>query len=265
MVKLIIRDDDCNFFTHPEDIEKVYRIIPDFPVSFAVVPTVTDVYGGCPETKGNKIPMPIGENQELVSYLKNRFDNKKCDILLHGITHGYKFKPDGNKIPEMAWREQEFDLSENIKKQKEYLEKVLGITINCFVAPSNRILKNGIKAIYENKMNYSGIIPLDFQREVNIRSIKNYLNRIWIRTTLGLPYPNVLTYNTHKELNACNTINYDYLKRMYGYCQKLDSPMAINVHYWHMRDFPDRYKGFFDFVKFALNNGAQPSLMRDCL
>ena len=44
MVKLIIRDDDCNFFTRPEDLEHVYRSISDFPVTFAVVPEVTDVY-----------------------------------------------------------------------------------------------------------------------------------------------------------------------------------------------------------------------------
>ena len=53
MVKLIIRDDDCNFFTRPEDLEHVYRSISDFPVTFAVVPEVTDVYGGCPDTMNN--------------------------------------------------------------------------------------------------------------------------------------------------------------------------------------------------------------------
>ena len=56
MVKLIIRDDDCNFFTRPEDLEHVYRSISDFPVTFAVVPEVTDVYGGCPDTMNNTIP-----------------------------------------------------------------------------------------------------------------------------------------------------------------------------------------------------------------
>ena len=38
MVKLIIRDDDCNFFTRPADLQHVYRSIPNFPVTFAVVP-----------------------------------------------------------------------------------------------------------------------------------------------------------------------------------------------------------------------------------
>ena len=74
-MKLIIRDDDANFFTHPEDIEKAYSEIPDFPVSFAVVPMVVDVIGGCPETKGNLTPRFIGDNEEISAYLKERVHN----------------------------------------------------------------------------------------------------------------------------------------------------------------------------------------------
>ena len=71
MVRLIIRDDDCNYFTRPEDLEHVYRSLPNFPISFAVVPEVTDVYGGCPETMNNTKPRPVGDNNELVEYLKS--------------------------------------------------------------------------------------------------------------------------------------------------------------------------------------------------
>ena len=265
MVKLIIRDDDCNYFTRPEDIEKVYAELPGFPVSFAVVPTVTDCYGGCPETKGNETPMPVGENLALVSYLKERYNNGECDLLLHGITHGYRFKSDGTKIPEMIWRNEEKGLSETIGKNKRYLEETFGVPISCFVAPSNHIKKNGIRAVYENEMNFSGIIPIDFQREVNVQSIGNYIKRVWLRATLQIPYPQVMNYSTHKELNACNNINEDYLKKMFSYCNKIDSPMAINVHYWHMREFPELYKGFFEFIKYALDCGAVAVRMRDCL
>lgn len=265
MVKLIIRDDDCNYFTRPQDIEKVYSGLPGFPVSFAVVPTVTDCYGGCPETKGNETPMLIGENRDLISYLKEKFNRGECDLLMHGITHGYKFKSNGTKIPEMIWRDEMTGLSELIGKNKQYLEETFGVPITCFVAPSNHIKRNGIRFVYENGMNYSGIIPIDFQRELNIVSIENYIKRIWLRATLHLPYPQVMTYTTHKELNACNNINKDYLMKMFAYCKKMDSPMAINVHYWHMRDFSQRYKGFFEFVEYALDNGAVPARMRDCI
>ena len=265
MVRLIIRDDDCNFFTHPEDLDKVYSSIPDFPVSFAVVPSVIDVCGGCPETKSNVDPKRIGENSALVNYLKDRFKAGRCDLLLHGITHGYKFNPDGSKIPEMIWRDGEKDLRETIRINKEYLESLFDISIKCFVAPSNHILRNGVRAVYENGLDYSGIIPLSFQRDFSIWSVSNYIKRLWVRATKMLPYPGILDYKTHRELNACNTITFDYLKRMFEYCQLIDSPMAINVHYWHIRDYPNHYKGFFEFVRYAMEKGAQPSRMRDCL
>lgn len=118
MVKLIIRDDDCNFFTRPADLQHVYRSIPNFPVTFAVVPEVTDVYGGCPETMGNTTPRPIGENKELVAYLKHKLTDGKCDITLHGVYHGYKFDTGGKKIPEMIWRNKESNLCENLGRCK---------------------------------------------------------------------------------------------------------------------------------------------------
>ena len=265
MVRLIIRDDDCNYFTRPEDIERVYSQIPDFPVSFATVPTIMDVAGGCPETKGNITPRGIGDNAELVSYLKKRYEEGKCDILLHGITHGYHYRPDGSKIPEMIWRNDEGNLREQIKNSKQYLEDTFDLPITCFVAPSNQIMKNGIRAVYENGLNYSGIIPISFQRDVDFKSIGNYVKRIWVRATKKIPYPQVMVYSTHKELNACNTVSFEYLKKMFEYCKRLDSPLAINVHYWHMRDYQENYKGFFDFIHYALDNGALPARMRDCL
>ena len=145
MVKLIIRDDDCNFFSRPDDIETVYSEISEFPVSFAVVPQVTDVFGGCPETKGNDTPMPIGNNLELTEYLKERYAEGRCDILLHGITHGYKFDTKGIKIPEMIWREDDYKLEEEIRDNKAYLEDLFDVKIKCFVAPSNQIKKKPLK------------------------------------------------------------------------------------------------------------------------
>lgn len=263
-MKLIIRDDDTNYFTKPEDILKAYSDIPSFPVSFAVVPMVVDVIGGCPETKGNEIPRWVGDNKELCSYLSERVGQRSCDILLHGIWHQYKF-PNGVKTPEMAWREYETeDLTKQIGFYKEKLEQLFNVKINCFVAPSNRILKKGIRAVYKNGMNYSGIIPITFDRDITLRSIRNYFYRWAVRVKTGLAYPGILDYGTHIELNACNQIDFEYLKKMLQYCKKINAPMAINVHYWHIRDNKNHYQGFFDFIKYAIYRGAEPAMMREC-
>ena len=263
-MKLIIRDDDCNFFTKPEDIQIAYSEIPDFPVSFAVVPMVIDVIGGCPETKENTTPRWVGDNAEISDYLKGLAAQNQCDILMHGIYHQYKF-PNDVKTPEMIWREIETsDLIGQVAFYKKKLEDLFALPINCFVAPSNRIKKRGIEAAYKNGMNYSGIIQIGYDRDLTIRGIRNYLYRWALRAKTGLAYPGILDYGTHYELNAVNQTSFEFLKKMFEYCKQIDAPMAINVHYWHLRDNKEHYKGFFDFVKYALDNGAEPALMRDC-
>ena len=118
-VKLAIRDDDMNFFTRVEDIEYVYQDISSFPVSFAVIPTVTDVstLGKCSDTKGNQIPRWVGDNEELISWLKKKLVENRVDVLLHGITHGYMFKK-GKRRAEMQWRT-EPNLAEEICEMKK--------------------------------------------------------------------------------------------------------------------------------------------------
>ncbi len=265
MVKLIIRDDDCNFFTRPEDLDYVYRTIPDFPVTFAVIPEVTDVKGGCPETDGNTTPRFIGDNKELVEHLRENLHLGKCDVVLHGICHGYHYhKGSGEKIPEMIWRNDDPALTAIIGKWKVCFEELFDYPINSFVAPSNQIQKNGIRAVYSNDLNFSGIIPISFERDFSMNAVRNYIFRWSVRAVEGFPYPGVLDYGTHLELNATNRITFDALKKQFDYCRKRDLPLAINVHYWHIRDNEERYRGFFDFVEYALCNGAEPAKLSDC-
>lgn len=263
MVKLIIRDDDCNYFTRPQDLEAVYKDIPEFPVTFAVVPTITDCCGGCPETKGNEVPRYIGDNKELVDYLRKRLRDGTCDVVLHGITHGYKFTETGVKIPEMIWRNDESSLDVVIGSWKTKLETLLNYKLNCFVAPSNRIGRKALQAVYKNNLNFSGIVSIRFNRDLTLRALRNYSKRIYLRAVTKFAYPGLMDYGTHKELNANNHTDYDYLVRLFDYCDKHDYPLAINVHYWHMRENPDHYEGFFKFIKYALAHGAIPTKLSD--
>ncbi len=265
MVRLIIRDDDMNFFTKPEDVERVYADFPDFPVSFAVIPTVTNVstYGKCPETRDNDTPRWVGDNSELIAWLKEKLSSNRADVLMHGLTHGYKFV--GNKrLPEMQWRE-EGNLSDEIAEYKKKLSLALDYDISVFVAPSNIISKYGLDCAVKNGMNFSGIIPVDYQRQVTPRNIQNYLRRWYYRLVFRLPYPDVMQYSDHKELNACLAPSFDYLVKMYHFCERLNSPMAINTHYWHLRDDEKDRNVLFRFIDYALRHGAEPSRMSDIL
>lgn len=263
MVKLAIRDDDMNYFTKVEDVDNVYKPLQGFPISFAVIPTVTDVstIGSCSDTRGNTIPRWVGDNMVLVNWLKDKLSKRECDVLLHGITHSYKFL-DGKRYSEMQWRK-ELDLSKEIGDIRNKVELLLNYNITVFVAPSNKISKYGIKCVSENNLNFSGIVPLGFERDFTKRNITSYFKRWLYRVKDNLPYPNILHYSDHDELNACVMESFDYLKKMYHYCERINSPMVVNVHYWHLRDNIEIKNEFFRFIDYAINHGAQPALMSD--
>lgn len=261
MVTLAIRDDDLNYFSKAEEIEKVYKQIPNFPVSFAIIPTVTDVStkGMCPDTKGNSSPRWIGDNKELVMWMKNKLSLGQMDVCMHGITHGYKFIG-GKRYAEMEWRN-EANLAEEISDYRRKLEELLDYKITVFVAPSNKITRYGINCVAQVGMNYSGIIPASFSRNFTVTNFTNYIKRWWHRAIDRFPYPNVMVYSSHKEINACLMQGYDYLVRMYHYCDKHNYPMAVNVHYWHLRDNPNELDELIRFVNYALDRGAKPTTL----
>lgn len=265
MVKLVIRDDDLNYFSKAKEIEKVYENIPSFPVSFAVIPTVTDVstLGSCPDTKGNTVPRWIGDNTELVVWVKEKLSLNQMDVCMHGITHGYKII-NGKRYAEMEWRN-EANLAEEINDYRRKLEELMEYKITVFVAPSNKITRYGINCVAKVGMDYSGIIPASFSRDVTVKNVTNYIKRWWHRAVDKYPYPAVMKYSSHKELNACLLQSYDYLVRMYQYCDSHNYPMAVNVHYWHLRDNPQALSDLVRFVNYALERGAIPSTMSELL
>ncbi len=265
MIKIALRDDDLNYFSKVEDVEGVYKELKDFPISFAVIPIVTDVStkGSCSDTKGNIVPRWIGDNEELVAWMKEKLFLNQMDVCMHGVTHGYKII-DGKRFAEMEWRK-EANLAEEINDYKLKLEKLLDYKITVFVAPSNKITRYGINCVVQAGMNYSGIIPASFSRNFTLINVANYIKRWWHRAMDKYPYPAVMKYSSHKELNACLLQGYDYLVRMYHYCDKHNYPMAVNVHYWHLRDNTQALNDLVRFVNYALERGATPSTLSELL
>lgn len=265
MIKIAIRDDDLNFFSKVSDLESIYDDLKDFPVSFAVIPNVKDVStkGACSDTIGNLTPRWIGDNKDLTNWLRERTKKRKADILMHGITHEYHFIRN-KRLAEMQWRE-EIDLANIIAFQKKKLEELFNYQIGVFVAPSNKISRYGIQCIAKNRMNYSGIVPINFQRDYTVINLFNYIKRWGLRVKDGLPYPNILKYSDHKEINACAMQGYNYLVKMFNYCERINSPMVINVHYWHLRDEENIRKQLIQFIDYALKHDATPSTVSEIL
>ena len=245
--------------------------MPDLPVSFACVPYIMDLstQGACPETNGNKIPRPFGDNQVLVDYIKEGIKEGKFDVLLHGYTHEYRFDSKGKRHPEMVWRNS-IDVAQKIPEGRSYLESLLDTTITWFAAPSNIITKDNLRVVYENKLNFSGIVRIKFDRDVTFLSVKNYIKRLYYwKFSSKVHYPGILDYGTHLEINACplpsldQEVVFNHFTHLFDFCQKHDCPMAINVHCWDMRDHPEKYEAFFSFLDFANKQGGTFSRFRD--
>lgn len=267
MVKLAIRDDDMNFFTKVEDVEFVYRDFNNFPISFAVIPKVKDVStkGACPDTRGNTGPKDVTMNHELIAWLKQRIEMGVAEVLLHGETHEYKYIK-GKRKAEMEWREDDGHLSDNIGANRKLLESTIGQTITCFVAPSNKIARKCMKAVCDNGLDFSGIVDIRFNRQLTPKNLYNYIKRWYLRAITNLPYPGVMQYSDHKEVNACLLQSYDYLVKIYKYCDRKQLPMVINVHYWHLRDNPEELEMLRRFViDYAIPHGAKPATVCEIL
>lgn len=266
MIKLAIRDDDMNFFTNVEELEKIYDGFHGFPISYAVIPYVLDVStrGACTDTKGNQIARDVAENKVLVDWVRCGIQNGTCDVLLHGIHHSYKFTEKGEKLAEMQWRVNESNLADRLKLEKERLSTLFDYPVTCFVAPSNKITKYCLASVAKAGMNFSGIVPIKPNVNFTGKNVLNYIKRWAVRAIYKLPYPGVLKYDNHKEVNACILQSYDYLVKMFKFCCKHNYPMVINVHYWHLRDNPSELEKLRRFVmEYAIPHGAIPTKLSD--
>ena len=103
-MKFAIRDDDTAYFTRPEELERAYDFLEKGPVSLSVIPFAVPCHEKGVRPYGEDIPFgyyPVGENPELVSYLRKN----DYDLMLHGYSHEYR-QIDGTWYPEMRWKDE---------------------------------------------------------------------------------------------------------------------------------------------------------------
>jgi len=146
-MRFVIRDDDLNYFSTPQDIKQWYEDIfaQKIPVGFSVIPFVkpiSDVYTQdiLPEDK----EYVIRQNKELVEYIKN---HPLIEVLQHGCTHETK-----NGIFEYCKLS---GLFEDTIRGKEELEKAFGQKIKVFVSPHDIISNHGVLNFGKHKEAFS--------------------------------------------------------------------------------------------------------------
>lgn len=221
-----IRDDDVSYFTRPEDLENIYENIwVKCPVSLSVIPLQAS-------TKNKVIPQkywatdktfPIGENKQLVEFLKEKIKEKKISIMLHGYSH--KDYENGHEF------ETGYDLEGKAREGKKYLEKIFDIEIKTFVPPHNALSKKGLQAVIKNKMN----IVAPIQLQMNPTGIKNFIRAKAFRALSGQLYPYIIDFGNYRQLlfhSLTPGILFERLKKDFDFVRKKNGNFVLATHHW---------------------------------
>lgn len=214
-MKFLIRDDDVNYFTKPEDIQRWYNSIFEMgiPIGFSVVPFVkkeSDVYTDSSAELG--VEYPIHRNGALVRYIVTQ---QLIEVMQHGCTH--------------ETREGVFEyhrsrgLFEETERGKRELESAFSTSVRVFVPPHDAIYNHGIFAVEQ-----AGMDIIRGTGSKNVMARPAYL-RAWVIMALhrirfpkktNMPaYPYVVDFGQHKEAYAVrlNDDNLEFLLKSLRY------------------------------------------------
>lgn len=165
-MKFIIRDDDINYHFQADQLEKWYSGIIDIcPISVCIPAFVKGDFFKWVNIFENHLPYnqqewlddnkiyKIGENLQLVAYLKDLLKEGKIGISMHGIFHRNDEMEYG-EVKNNFIRGAEFytnrDYYTLLKEAKDYLSDLFDIQVCSFTPPQNMINKKGLEAVVAN-------------------------------------------------------------------------------------------------------------------
>jgi hypothetical protein len=226
-----IRDDDTNFFTAPEDLERVYGEVSLWgPISLAVVPFQrAGTSGAVPEKlRGRWSVHPLHENQPLVDYLRTGIAQGRFEIMLHGYYHD---EPHDRR--EFAHGN---DLMKRVADGRRYLEDLLGTTIRVFVPPRNSISRPGLRAIARAGLHLGGAAGVrSGWAPLSLKTWSLWLRlRRWSKSG-GVGVPWILDLGDHHEIagNAVTpTARMQHNEAVFESTLTLGGVFCVATHYW---------------------------------
>lgn len=225
-MKFVIRDDDLNYFSTPEDVERWYGDLfaEGISVGFAAIPYVkpsSDVYIGT-SSVGNE-ECAISTNTELVAYVKQ---SPHIDILQHGTTHE---TVDGQFEYARAVPRTE------AQRGRSELERAFGRPVSVFVPPHDWIGKEGILSIEEAHMNVIRGRGAGLRNLILRWQYVAIFMRMMIYKSMHVPfgkvpaYPHVLDFGKHKEVCSYRLEDTDVFEGL-RYAHKHDGIFVVVAH-----------------------------------
>lgn len=251
-MKFILRDDDINYHYNRAQLSKWYEGITDIcPISICIPAFVKgDFFRWCKVFESreayeesdwlndNKM-FPIGDNLELVDYLKSLIKDGKASISMHGIYHRNE-EMDIPQVENNFIRGAEFytnnDYTKEVEEAKKYLENLFSININSFTPPQNMINDNGFRALRNNRLSVCADLirsPRRFRTCMSYYGIIGYISILYYRFFKGRHYPYMITNGNinfigHQRLQPC--IKENEIIDSFEYCHKKNGIFVLSTH-----------------------------------
>jgi hypothetical protein len=232
-VYFCIRDDDTNFFTSPDELERAYeQVTKHGPVSLAIIPFCrAGTSKWLPEPYRERWSVhPLHENKALVQYLRQGIADGRYEAMLHGYHHDERGC--GREFVSGS------DLASKVRQGKHYLEDLLQTRIRVFVPPHNAIGRSGLQAIVREGLHLGGVAGLRSGWSCfEPSSLKAWwrIRRWMARGHAGIPW--ILELAKHREM-AGNPVTPltdvgESLKRFDEACEA-NGVFCAATHYWEL-------------------------------
>lgn len=249
-MKIIIRDDDINYFTPSGVLERIYSrcFKQGIPVAFAAIPAVLSQDGYnlgynpfvAQEVTGDLNNYYINNNKELCGYLNQKIAEGLIEVCLHGFEHSLL-----NQRAEFACSDS-LTLREKINKGRKILiDTFPGAEIKTFIPPFDRISREGIFEAVALNMNisvdaYLGSMALPFKERLLffLKNINPYAQTIILDIKGSRIFLHKNPAFRKFIISKTQPDTYDFIKQLVLNNYGLEYIVIIN-HYWEFfnRDF----------------------------
>lgn len=274
-MRFAIRDDDTNFYTSPEDLERCYGDIWDeYAPTLCLISKVKgnwlhwvhQIYKDKQDTdwqawKNDDEIHPIEENNELITFLKKKVKEGKADIAFHAKYH----RNEDPELPDQRANNYvsgaEFfttrNLEQEIKEEVKHLEELLSTDISVFTPPQNLLSEQGYKAVINTGLNICGGGITFYKKEKDLKGIYNIARQLVFKTIhRNSDYPRVLRYKNHNEIAyhypLQPTTRLDSLIYDFDMVRKFNGDFVLSTHYVEF-DYPMVYDETITMKKILLD------------
>ncbi|OYP50547.1 hypothetical protein CIK97_05905 [Prevotella sp. P3-120] len=251
-MKFILRDDDINYHYSAEQLAKWYDGITDIcPVSICIPAFIkgdffkwVEIFESHTPYDENEwlktgVPYKLGDNKELVKYIKGLIENGKATISMHGIHHRNEemdMPPVANNFIRGAEFYTNNDYTSKLKEAKEYLENLFKVKICSFSPPQNMINLNGLRAIRNNHLSLCADLirsPRMPKTMVEFYGLAGTIKILYYRFALGHQYPYIIHHKGIDLIGHCRLQpgnNYDEIINSFNYCYKKNGVFVLSTH-----------------------------------